>query len=674
MTAGRLLTVLVAVLAFAPAAHARTDAPRLSAPQGLRPFLLRADEPKTDQYPRTPSFAWRPVARTLRYEFQLSTSNVFRDNGIVYSNRAVKTPALSVPLSLPWITGKPYALYARVRAVTQVGTTPWTEPYGFNMRWPTMPEPMSTFPGLLRWTPIPGATSYEVWLVDVKTPKWPTGKVIKTTTNVADQREFYTFHQNVLKWMSSVRWRIRAVRSLYGARANQLPAVSYGPWSTTYTAVNPPFAVGPLGLVSTVSDAITDASASTAAHALMPAVTFTGSPPAFEDMPVELYRMYAFTDSDCVNVVFTGSIVGSPTYAPRTSGVLKLTSSLSGIDSARGKYLDDDETSGVRELSADGIEIHPNETVKPAAASGESGTEEGEPTEGEPKEGEPKEGEPKEGESEKTSEKGSADGDEPDSGTLPVDPEKQAPLVDLWDTEWPQGGYYWTVVGVGLKQPDPILTTLVSGSAASATTIEVADASGFNASDKLEVGLPPEVVTIKEISGNTITLDTALGAPHAAGDEVKLSPDTIFYQDVELPQDACAAGRMLRFGKMSEPAVSIAGAPLVSGLSTTGRLISASRTEAIFYGPPVVAWNPAAGAHGYEVQWSKSNDPFEPAAKPIATYATSAVLPLTPGTWYYRVRGLNLTLPKDAQTLSWSDEVKVVVAKPRFKIVKAAKK
>jgi hypothetical protein len=665
MTAARLLAVLVAALAIAPTAQARADAPRLSAPQGLRPFLLRADEPKTDQYPRTPSFAWRPVARTLRYEFQLSTSNVFRDNGTVYSNRQVKTPALSVPLSLPWITGKPYALYARVRAVTQVGTTPWTEPYGFNMRWPTMPEPMSTFPGLLRWTPIPGATSYQVWLVDAKTGDWPRGKVIDTTTNVLDERDHYTFHQN-LKWTSSVRWRIRAVRVLYGARANALPAVSYGPWSTTYTAVNPPFAVGKLGLLSTVSDSITDATTSTAAHALMPAFTFTGDTTVFDEK-VELYRVYAFTDSDCVNVVFTGSIVGSPAFAPRTSGVLELPPSLSGIELARNKYLEDGETSGVDERTNDGAKVVPNETTKPAA---ESGGEEGEPKEAEPKEAEPKEGE-------KEGEKPAEEAPPTESGgtSLPAAETAEAPLVDLWDTEWPQGGYYWTVVGVEPATPELIETTLAVAAGIGATTLELADASGFKTGQKLVVGLAPqELVTIKAISGNTITLESALTGAHGAGDEVTLSADTIYYQDVELPQDACAAGRVLRFGKMSEPAVSIAGAPLVSGLSTTGRLISASRTEALFYGPPVVAWNPAAGAHGYEVQWSKSNDPFEPAAKPIATYATSAVLPLTPGTWYYRVRGLNLTLPKDAQPLSWSPEVKVVVAKPRFKIVKAAKK
>jgi hypothetical protein len=48
---------------------------------------------------------------------------------------------------------------------------------------------------------------------------------------------------------------------------------------------------------------------------------------------------------------------------------------------------------------------------------------------------------------------------------------------------------------------------------------------------------------------------------------------------------------------------------------------------------------------------------------------TSTVLPLGPGTWYYRVRGFNYTLPTGAQQMSWSDPARIVVAKPRFQLV-----
>ena len=52
---------------------------------------------------------------------------------------------------------------------------------------------------------------------------------------------------------------------------------------------------------------------------------------------------------------------------------------------------------------------------------------------------------------------------------------------------------------------------------------------------------------------------------------------------------------------------------------------------------------------------------------------TSAVLPLKPGTWYYRVRGFNYSLPTGAQQMSWSDPAKIVVAKPKFRVVGGGK-
>ncbi len=51
------------------------------------------------------------------------------------------------------------------------------------------------------------------------------------------------------------------------------------------------------------------------------------------------------------------------------------------------------------------------------------------------------------------------------------------------------------------------------------------------------------------------------------------------------------------------------------------------------------------------------------------TSSTSFVLPVGPGTWWYRVRGFDYSLPSDAQQMSWSDPVKLVVAKPMFKLV-----
>src|SRR5437764_9589800 len=52
--------------------------------------------------------------------------------------------------------------------------------------------------------------------------------------------------------------------------------------------------------------------------------TFTGNTGIYG--AASLYRVYIFSDQDCVNPVFKGSIVGSPAYAPRTSGPLALPS------------------------------------------------------------------------------------------------------------------------------------------------------------------------------------------------------------------------------------------------------------------------------------------------------------------------------------------------------------
>ena len=55
-------------------------------------------------------------------------------------------------------------------------------------------------------------------------------------------------------------------------------------------------------------------------HSLVPAFLFAGD----GDSPgLELHRVYVFSDSDCVNPVHIGSVVGRPAYAPRTRGAAR---------------------------------------------------------------------------------------------------------------------------------------------------------------------------------------------------------------------------------------------------------------------------------------------------------------------------------------------------------------
>ena len=267
--------------------HVRRGSPRHSrghlrgggapgAPKGLRGFELRPNETSTHTFSRTPAFAWNPVRGASCYEFELATSRAFDGSSVFWSNVStgagsgkfctavtvsapaaeesasteespgevrtriapIRIPATSVNLVLPWFTGKPYALWAHVRAVTTRGATAWSKPFGFNVRWESTPVPQPARPGLVRWKPVEGATAYDVWYPDIR-------KVVRTHTNVADQRELYTFHLED-SWWQLVRWRVRPVRQVVGALPNGLPAVSYGPWSPTYATQNPGWAAGKL--------------------------------------------------------------------------------------------------------------------------------------------------------------------------------------------------------------------------------------------------------------------------------------------------------------------------------------------------------------------------------------------------------------------------------------------
>jgi hypothetical protein len=556
----RLLTV--AALAAAVAVPSAQSATPAAGPTGLRGFLLRADEPAQDSFARTPAFAWAAYPGALSYGFELSTSRTFDESAVVWSTRSrttpLRVPMLAIPLALPWMTGDPYALYAHVRARTVHGLTRWSRPFGFNMRWNALPDQLlPTIPGLVRWKPVEGATSYEVWFLDAQ-------KVITTTTNVADEREYYSFHPQS-SWAGTVQWRVRAVRKLYGALPNGLPVVSVGPWSPTYVSTNPDVATGPISLIESASDVFSTPTTPTA-HSLTPGFAFTGNM-ATNGQAGRLFRVYIATDAQCVNVVFKGSVVGSPAYAPRTNGPIALPTSTTGVTTAEGAYALDGPQKGT--FTADLGDVETNEdssttktTTTPAPTT--TGTTAAAAT------------------------------------TLPSDFTATGSLVDLWDSGWPSGRYYWTVVPV------------------------------------------------EEVANGT----------------------SVEYHDAEVPQDACAAGRVAAFGKTSQPATTSATTPYVSGLAPTGELVAAQTAKPSFYRAALIAWEPAFGATGYEVQWSRTRYPWRPASTtPFYTSATSVLLEgLAPGVWFYRVRGIDPYVPGPVKQMSWSTPQQFRLAKPRFTI------
>ncbi len=601
-----MIAFLAAALVFVPATSAHVAAGptpfhgATAAPTGLHPFLLSPSEPAQADYPRTPSFAWAPVsAKGGSYDFELSTSRTFTDSSVLFSYTKLAIPAIAIAHQLPWMTGVPYALWAHVRWESANGkvVTPWSQPVGFNMRWTDndVPQQMAAPAGMIRWEPIEGATAYQVLY-----PELTGATAFETTTNVADEREFFTLQTPPAK----ITWRVRAVRYIddKDLLKNGLPRASYGPWSQTFASCtmsdtlpsskyNCPtsWAKTPTAGVpkptATISDTWDTSILKPTAHELTPGFAWSPTAPVINSAVASLvpglqslYRVYIFTDDHCVNQIFAGSIVGSPAYAPRTiGGPFALPGDTTSLSAWESGLLPMKVGPEGNAFDATGDKVTPNET--PGSQVSANG-----PT--------------------------NASGSAANAG---------AAQVDLWDSGWPNGRYYWTVVPV---EVEPFGPPVAAGTAATSLPVE--------------------------------------------------------YHDTAVPQDQCEASTSIggpfgmSFGKVSQPVVTASGTPFVSGLSADGRVVASAGKVPAIHDSPLVAWEPATGATTYEVQVSRKSYPWTTTWS-TTTAATSVVLPLgkkQTGTWFYRIRGIDLSLPAGAQNMSWSKPVRLTITGDSFVVVK----
>ena len=107
-----------------------------------------------------------------------------------------------------------------------------------------------------------------------------------------------------------MRWRVRAVRDNIGQyRINGLPASRFGPWSPIYNSTNPAVTNGPISLDRDRVGRVSDGSPTSSAHELMPAFMWSGNQ-ALNGTTAELFRVYVFTDSQCLNPVYTSAVIG----------------------------------------------------------------------------------------------------------------------------------------------------------------------------------------------------------------------------------------------------------------------------------------------------------------------------------------------------------------------------
>src|SRR3954447_3731004 len=663
MRGPRIAAALFVIALAVPAAASSSltsvhgGTPSVAAPTGLKGFQLRYDETTKHTFSDQPAFAWAPSPNAQHYEFQVARSSAFRDSAILYESDGLPSPTATIPVTLPWGSGQGtgYGFYARVRAVTANGTTPWSASFGFNMRWPNLPTQLTAPDGLMRWAPVVGANAYEVWEIGLTGTgaKAGTSKIVLTTTNVADERDWYTFHANNAdtSWYKAIHWRVRALRvSSRGPTSNDFARTSYGPWSPLYTSTNGarPVAPTPLADATTVSDTL-GTPASPAVHGLMPGFGWSGNASLYGTKS-ELYRVYIFSDSDCLNPVYAGAAVGSPAYAPRLSGTLALPSTQAAIDEARTEVL----SNGAEGLTvtADGAPTIASESLNPnkAAIDPLDPTNTGQKADDDPNAPDPA--------ANPTATAGAATTPTASNPTVsPAQISYDSKWVDLWDTDWPSNGYYWTVVPVLPVSAGAFSTTLILSSAATTTSITVST-PGLVAGDSISIGsggATAEQNSVASVQGSVVTLGAPLKFNHGAG-ELVIRSSALNYSEQELWQDACASGRVMRFGKVSQPVVTGGGQPFISGLGTNGKVVAGTSTRT-FYGVPVITWQPALGADEYQIQWSATGYPFTPMMDKIAvgtsSLMSSKAVGFKPGTYYYRVRGIDLQLPKKARGMGW---------------------
>ena len=147
-------------------------------------------------YSRTPSFAWAPVAAGIggHYQFQIATSQELpgRDARVQGHERSAASrdgaAAASVGDRLrrtrsgPTSAGSRRTGRRRLRGANPSAST-------FSGPRTACPHRSPLLKASCRWAPIDGATAYEVLYTDLHP-----AQSFQTTTNVADEREFFTWH------------------------------------------------------------------------------------------------------------------------------------------------------------------------------------------------------------------------------------------------------------------------------------------------------------------------------------------------------------------------------------------------------------------------------------------------------------------------------------------------
>ena len=289
------------------AAHAATA--DMAAPTGLHGFLLRADEPIAHDAPPHPSFAWNPFPGATGYQFQISTSSTFRDNGIVYNANNLRLRSL--PSDRPPLDNRVAlrALCAGARD-TAAGVSP-----GATRSGSTSSRPRRR----------PRCRATRGCSVDAaRRRRAPTRSGCSTCSAGRRRRsDERPGRARVLHLPPEPAGSPRcagvcapSARQRRGRRSGERASrrVTYGAWSPIYSSTN----TAPLGRLrstlayTTVRRRLRRKLSGSPAHRLMPAFVWPWQQVLERHRRPSSFRVYVFTDSQCLNLVYTSAVVGSP--------------------------------------------------------------------------------------------------------------------------------------------------------------------------------------------------------------------------------------------------------------------------------------------------------------------------------------------------------------------------
>jgi hypothetical protein len=156
------------------------------------------------------------------------------------------------------------------------------------------------------------------------------------------------------------------------------------------------------------------------------------------------------------------------------------------------------------------------------------------------------------------------DGSEPngvtaDGATIRTNEMDQTPAgakIDLWDSDWPGGRYYWTVMPVTPVADQGLTTTLTVPTVVGATTITVANAAGIGPTDHIQVGdAPVSEAAVVSWWPETRSPSSRLHSAHGIGEHVVRPSGGIKYTTPSWRRTPALQAGCSPFGKTNDPAV-----------------------------------------------------------------------------------------------------------------------